>query len=187
MRKRLLEGAPPTVREVQEAMGFGAVESARKQLDALVAERRLVKTPGRARGYRLPPRRDTPRPQALVPVVGEVQAGALTEAIETPEGYVMVETRHSPDDLFALRVRGDSMVDAAILPGDTVIVRRRGKVESGDIVVALVAGEATVKTLRRRGRRVELHPANAAYRPIVPPPAELEILGKVIELRRRLA
>jgi len=65
-------------------------------------------------------------------------------------------------------------------------VRRGSDARSGDIVVAMVDGEATVKTLRRRGRRVELHPANPRYRPIVPPPAELQILGVVVEVRRQL-
>ena len=79
VRDRLLAGAPPTVREVQDAMGFGAVESARKQLDALVAEGRLLKDPGRARSYRLPESREGER-AVRVPLLGRVQAGALHEA-----------------------------------------------------------------------------------------------------------
>lgn len=186
MRKRLLAGAPPTVREVQEAMEFAAVESARKHLEALVAEGRLAKTPGRSRSYRLAGLPKARRPAALVPLLGEVPAGDLQLAVQSPDGYVLVESRFADDELFALTVRGDSMIDAGILSGDTVVVRRQASASSGDVVVAMVDDEATVKTLRKRGRRIELHPANPAYEPIVPAPAEVRILGLVIELRRRI-
>lgn len=183
VRKRLLAGAPPTVREVQEEFGFGAVESARKHLEALVAEGRLTKTPGRARGYRL---RDDPKsgPTAAIPVLGEVQAGDLTTAIQAPDGYVAVESRFPLEELFALKVRGDSMMGAGILAGDLVIVRRQESARSGQVVVAMVGDEATVKTLRLRGRRFELRPANPAYEPIVGSVDDLAILGVVLELRR---
>lgn len=186
VRQRLLEGEPPTVREVQEAMGFAAVESARKHLEALVAEGRLSKSIGRARGFRLP--EDLRAPVAMpVPIVGEVQAGALTEAIQDPDGWVAVDSRFDPEELFALRVRGNSMVGAGILAGDLVIVRQQTRARSGDVVVAMVEGEATVKTLRMRGRRAELHAANPDYAPIVPEGGKLELLGVVIEVRRQLA
>ncbi len=186
VRDRLLAGAPPTVREVQAAMGFAAVESARRHLECLVAEGRLAKAGRRARGYRLPGACAESGQLAWVPLLGEVQAGDLQTAIESPDGHVLVESRLPGAELFALRVRGDSMVDAAILPGDVVIVRQQDSAQSGEVVVAMVDDEATVKTLRRRGRRVELHPANSAYAPIVPPLAELRILGRVVEVRRRL-
>lgn len=187
VRDRLLSGTPPTVREVQEAMGFAAVESARKQLDALVEEGRLQKTPGRSRGYQLA-RRDRGRSRATaVPLIGEIQAGDLRTAVEHPEGYLVVETRFLPKELFALKVRGDSMTGAGILAGDLVIVRRQQKAESGDTVVALVDDEATVKTLRLRRGRAILEPQNPKYEPILPPRGqELRILGKVVEVRRRL-
>lgn len=250
VRERLLAGDPPTVREVQEAFGFRAPASAREQLEALVGEGRLAKEDGgRARGYRLPERAAG---VAFVPVLGRVQAGALTEAIEEADGFVAVAGRSPRDELFALRVRGESMRDAAILDGDLVIVRRQSRAQSGQIVVALVgdgvggdglgesgladeraevplrgdrradageigaadvgaAGEgtresaveataeatveATVKTLRlvpvreRRGAivmRIELHPANPDFAPIVPPQGKVEILGVVVEVRRDL-
>jgi repressor LexA len=186
VRKRLLEGAPPTVREVRDAMGFAAVESARKHLEALVAEGRLSKSKGSARGYRLAGARAAQRPAAVVPVLGEVRAGALDLAVQEPDGYVMVESRFPASELFALRVRGDSMRDAAILAGDLVIVRRQDTARSGEIVVALVGEEATVKELWLRGKRAELRPANPAYEPIAVAAAELRILGVVIEVRRAL-
>jgi len=184
VQERIFAGDPPTVREVQSAFGFRAVQSARAHLEALVAAGRLAKEGGKARGYRLPARADH-APPAWVPVVGRVQAGALTTAVEEPEGYVTTRARPGAD-LFALRVRGDSMVGAAILAGDVVVVRRQETADDGEIVVALVDDEATVKRLRLRRGRVELHAENPAFAPIVPPPGEVQILGKVVEVHRHL-
>ncbi len=89
-------------------------------------------------------------------------------------------------ELFALRVEGDSMRDAGILNGDVVIVQRQPSADPGDIVVAMIDGEATVKTLFIEGRRVELRPQNPEYAPIVPDPDEMTVLGKVLEVRRHL-
>ncbi|HUT79014.1 MAG TPA: transcriptional repressor LexA [Polyangia bacterium] len=186
VRQRLLAGRPPTVREVQSAFGFRSVQSAREHLEGLVADGRLAKEPGVSRGYRLPDGA-AGFPAALVPVLGQVQAGALTTAVEDPEeGFLRVEGRPDGEDLFALRVRGESMTGAGILPGDLVIARRQPDADHGDIVVALVDDEATVKTLFKRGRRVELRPANPGFEPIVPDPSTLRLLGRVIEVRRRL-
>ncbi len=201
VRKRLLRGDPPTVREVQAAFHFKAVQSAREHLEALVTDGLLAKAPGRARGYRLPDD-DNAAPAVLVPLLGRVQAGSLTTALEEPEGYLSISFRSSSsrdEQRFALRVRGDSMTGAGILDGDVVFVRRQSSADDGDVVVAIVGDEATVKTFRRRpapthqeGRaprnegRVELHPANPDFAVIVPPPDELHLLGKVIEVRRYL-
>ena len=183
VRDRLLAGRPPTVRDVQQAFGFRAVESARAHLEALVEEGNLVKLPGTARGYRLP-EEDTP---LAVPVLGRVQAGALTAAIEDPDGYVAVQSRFRREDLFALRVRGESMIGAGILPDDVVVVRRQPRADSGDVVVALVGDEATVKRLRMMNGFPELHAENPDFPPIIPDPGQgLSLLGKVIEVRRFL-
>jgi repressor LexA len=115
-----------------------------------------------------------------------VPAGPLEEAIEEVEDHVPVTAERDPDRLFGLRVTGDSMVGAGILAGDVVIVRRQDRADSGDVVVAKVGDEATVKRLRLRGRQIELHAENPAYAPIVPEPESVTILGKVIEVRRRL-
>lgn len=184
VRDRLLSGRPPTVREVQEAMGFGAVESARKQLEVLVAEGRLAKDPGLARGYRLPPSVEGD-PVVRVPLIGEVPAGNLRTAIEDPDGYVACESRYPASELFALRVRGDRMTRAGIFAGDVVIVRRQQKVEPGRIVVAFVGDEAIVQTYRLRRGRAVLQPENPAFEPIVVDPRRVRILGRVVELRRR--
>jgi repressor LexA len=183
VRERLLRGLPPTVREVQEAFGFRAVQTAQEHLEALVAEGRLEKHSARSRGYRLPG--SEAFPTVLVPLLGRVQAGNLSTAIEDLEGYIPFESS-TGEELFALRVRGDSMSGAGILDGDIVVVRRQVFASPGEIVVALVDDEATVKRFRIRRGRPELHAENPAYEPIIPPPGEMKLLGKVTELRRTI-
>ena len=187
VRERLLAGLPPTVREVQQAFGFRAVQTAREHLEGLVAAGRLAKEPGRSRGYRLPavPGRGE-SPMVLIPLLGRVPAGPLDLAVEDLEGYVPIQSHRSPDELFGLRVRGDSMTGAGILAGDIVVVHRQPSADSGEIVVALIEDEATVKRLRLRKGRVELHPENPAFDVIAPDPEEVTLLGKVIEVRRQL-
>jgi repressor LexA len=182
VRDRILAGRPPTVREVQETFGFHAVETARSHLENLINEGKLMHEPGKSRGYRLPEARNV----LHIPLLGRVQAGPLTTAVEEPEGYVPVMQKRERGELFALRVQGESMIGAGILPGDVAIVRRQPSADSGDIVVALVGDEATVKRLKISRRRIELHAENPAFPPIIPPPREVVILGKVIEIRRYL-
>jgi repressor LexA len=199
VHERLLQGNPPTVREVQQAMGFAAVQTAREHLERLVAEGRLAKREGQARGYCLPEsvgselsRRKTlaaPRERSggsvrWVPLLGRVAAGGLELAVEDPEGLVPFRARTSSEELFALRVRGESMIGVGILPGDIVVVRRQPTARSGEIVVALVDDEATVKTLRLRRGRILLQPENPSYE--ILQPTTCTILGKVIEVRRDL-
>ncbi len=186
VRDRLLAGNPPTIREVQAAFGFKAVESARAHLNVLVQMGQLVKDGGKARGYRLPDSPAHAEPPVQVPLLGRVPAGPLSEAIEDIESYLPVRPKFRGAELFALRVEGDSMRDAGILDGDVVIVQRQPTANPGDIVVAMIGDEATVKTLYVEGRRVELRPQNPEYAPIVPDPTELRVLGKVLEVRRHL-
>ena len=182
VRQRLLRGQPPTVREVQVAFGFRAVQTAREHLERLVREGHLTHQRGKARGYGLP---SPPRQRSRwVPLLGSVQAGGLEQALADPQGYVSVEAGGRAR-LFALRVRGESMTGIGILPGDTVIVRAQPTAQSGDIVVALVGDEATVKRLRLHRGRAELHPENPDFAPIVPD-QPWSLLGRVIEVRRNL-
>ena len=205
VRDRLLAGDPPTVREVQEVFGFRTPQTARYHLEKLVADGRLLVARGKARGYRLLEQIEPSNKVAWAPLLGRVHAGPLTTATEDLEGYVPVSATvlkslrgrgvssgsEGPEvpgveinnQLFALRVRGESMIGAGILPGDLVIVRRQSTADSGTVVVALVDDEATVKRLRLRRGRVELHPENPAFEPIVPD-HEITLLGKVVEVRR---
>jgi len=176
VHEKLLEGRPPTMREIADEMGFVTSQTAREHLERLAQDGRLEKLPG-ARGYRVVGGTSA----APVPVVGRVVAGGLSFATEDIEGYEAVEGGHG---LFGLRVRGMSMRDAGILDGDLVLVRPQATARTGEIVVALVGDEATVKVLHRAGKRVELRPRNPAFRRITP--KELRILGKVVEVRRRI-
>jgi len=180
VRERLFAGEPPTVREVKAAFGFRSLATAREHLERLVADGELRRAPGLARGLRLP---DDPR-GAVVPLLGRVQAGAFNYAAEDVEDHVWTSLRYPGRELFALRVRGESMTGAGLLPGDVVIVRRQPNAEDRQIVVALVDDEATVKTFRRRRGRIELHPANPAFPVLRPDPNQLTILGRVVESRR---
>ncbi len=184
VRERLLSGLPPTLREVQAAFGFRSVQTVREHLEALVEAGLLAKEAGKARGYRLPATRHE-APTVLVPLLGRVPAGPLDAAVEDLEGYLPIQSRRA-GELFGLRVQGESMRDAGILSGDVVVVRRQARAEAGDIVVALVGDEATVKRLRFRGKRVELHPENPKFEPFLLDPVEGRLLGKVIEVRRYL-
>ena len=188
VRERILNGTPPTIREVQQAFGFRAVQSARQHLEALVSEGKLVKVSGKARAHRLP-NRGRFRSLHLIPRLGRVQAGDLTMAMQDPQEYIPVRKDRSDErQLFALTVQGESMLQAGILPGDTVIVRRQPVAKSGDIVVALIGEEATVKRYREKKGRIELHPENDAFEPIIPREdgEPFSLLGKVIEVRRRI-
>ena len=180
VQQRLVEGRPPTIREVQEAFRFRSVQTAREHLETLAAEGRLVKEPGISRGYSLPGAAKTGG-FFPVPLLGRVQAGAPIVPVEEVEDYIPVKARDG-EDLFALRIRGDSMKGAGILHGDVVIVRRGPAAEEGDIVVALVGDEATVKRLRFRDNRPVLFPENPDFEPIIA--REIAVLGRVIEVRR---
>lgn len=188
VRERILNGSPPTVREVQRAFGFRAIQSARQHLEVLVAEGKLVKDSGKARSHRLP-ESGRVHSSRLIPLLGRVQAGELTTALQDPGEYLLVQKSPFDDrELFALTVQGESMIGAGILPGDTVIVRRQPAARSGEVVVALVGEEATVKRYREENGHVELHPENDAFDPIVPRAdgEPFSILGKVVEVRRSL-
>jgi repressor LexA len=122
-----------------------------------------------------------------IPVMGRIAAGTPIEAIQTRSHTIQV-----PPDLlstgehFALEVRGDSMIDAGILDGDTVLIRKGDAAETGDIVVALIDDEeATLKRFRRRGASIALEPANSAYEVRILPPNRVRVQGKLVGLFRR--
>ena len=162
-------GYSPSVREIGEAVGLRSTASVSYHLQAL-QDKGLLQSPG-AKG----------RKRALVtgarpgqiPVVGLVTAGQPILAVENQEGSLA----WGDPSCFGLRVRGDSMIDAGILPGDTVIVRPQSHADDGQIVVARIGDEATVKRLRRRNGQVWLMPENDAYEPI--DGSEAELIGLV--------
>ena len=179
IKSRLSSGISPSVREIMDAMGFKSTSTAHRYIATLVKEGLIEKTGNLNRSLRLPNSES-----ASVPILGTVTAGQPITAIEDIDGYVGFEAPgHDPQELFALRIRGESMINAGILNGDIVIVERRCYAENGEIVVALVGGEeATVKTFFKETGHFRLHPENDSMDPIIV--EEGEILGKVIGLKR---
>ena len=163
-------GYSPSVREIGAAVGLRSTASVSYHLQAL-QEKGLLQTPG-AKG-RKRAIVTTQRP-GQIPVVGVVTPGLPILAMENQEGYLAWDGDPS---CFALRVRGDSMINAAILSGDLVVVRPQQTASDGQIVVARIGDEATVKRLYRRGGKVLLMPENDAYEPI--DGSEAEIIGLV--------
>lgn len=183
VRRRLLLGRPPSIREVQEEFGFRSSATARQHLDALVELGALLHDVGQDRGYRLP----GVDIAGQIPILGHVQAGALNHAVETADGYVPVDARYV-ESCFALTVRGESMSGREIHDGDVVLVERDVPIRSGDVVVALVGEEATIKTYRKNGSTIILEAENPDYDNIIPSAQgpEFRLLGRVFEVRKRL-
>jgi repressor LexA len=179
-------GYPPTVREIGEAVGLTSSSSVHSQLANLQRKGLLHKDPTKPRAIQI----DEPRVEgAVVPVLGRIAAGAPVLASEHVEEYLTVPMGFVDGvDHFALRVTGDSMIDAGILDGDTVVVRRQDSAKTGDIVAALLPGpaedEATVKRLRLEKGRVILVPENLALEPFEM--ADGSILGVVVAVLRKL-
>ena len=162
-------GYSPSVREIGEAVGLRSTASVSYHLQAL-QEKGLLQSPGQKGRKRSLVTGARP---GQIPVVGLVTAGQPILAVENQEGTLA----WGDPSCFGLRVRGDSMINAGILPGDTVIVRPQSSADDGQIVVARIGDEATVKRLRRRNGQVWLLPENDAYDPI--DGSEAELIGLV--------
>jgi repressor LexA len=191
-------GYPPSVREIGEAVGLTSPSSVSYQLASLQKKGLLRRDPNRPRAVDVRSPADLeavaeanaeeasnrPAP-AYVPVVGRIAAGGPILAEEAIEDvFPLPREIVGEGNLFLLKVVGDSMVDAAICDGDWVVVRQQPVAENGDIVAAMIDGEATVKTFRRRDGHVWLVPHNPAYTPI--PGDEATVLGRVVTVLRRL-
>ncbi|MER6253547.1 transcriptional repressor LexA [Streptomyces sp. NPDC001584] len=180
-------GYPPSMREIGSAVGLTSTSSVAHQLRALEKKNALRRDPHRPRAYCLPGTRfeATAQPAVQVPLVGRIAAGAPILAEESVEDVLpLPRSLVGEGELFALTVVGESMIEAAICPGDVVTVRRQKSAQHGDIVAALIDGEATVKRLKRENGHVWLMPHNPAYQPI--PGDDCVILGKVVAVLRAL-
>jgi len=186
-------GYPPSVREIGEAVGLSSSSTVHAHLAALQDKGFLKRDPTKPRAMELVYESGSGaaierRPVRHVPLVGDVAAGTGVLAAENIEETVPVpEDFTGAGQLFMLRVRGDSMVDAGILDGDYVVVRQQADADAGEIVVAGIPGEeATVKTLLRRRGKVVLRPENRGMHEMVFEPTDVSIYGKVVTLLRRL-
>lgn len=174
-------GTFPTVREVSKALGLKSSGSGYFHLKALIKKGFLEQdSSGRFKwkGFK----EETPR---YIPLLGNIKAGYPIESPEFIEDYIPVPNflLRGKEEVFSLKVKGDSMENAHILEGDIVIVKKQNMAEIGDIVVALLENETTIKYLKEKNGRLYLEPANPKYSPIFEP---FIILGKVIGLIRRI-
>jgi repressor LexA len=195
-------GYPPSMREIGEAVGLTSTSSVSYQLSTLQSKGYLRRDAGRPRTVEVRlPGHPAVRPEAApdeetamdipsqeaayVPLVGRIAAGGPILAEEAIEDIFPLPKQIVGDGtLFLLKVVGDSMINAAIADGDWVVVRQQPVAESGEIVAAMIEGEATVKTFKRSGEHVWLMPHNPAYTPI--PGDEAAILGRVVAVLRRV-
>jgi repressor LexA len=190
MRER---GYPPSVREIGEAVGLTSPSTVHNHLSTLQRLGYLKRDPTKPRAIEVRYESSTGaamerRPVRHVPLVGDVAAGVNVLAQENVEEVLPLPADFVGEgELFMLRVRGDSMIDAGILDGDYVVVSQRAEARNGEIVVAGIPGEeATVKTYQRRGSTVTLLPANERLQPMVFPASQVEVFGKVVSVLRRL-
>ncbi|WP_433335621.1 transcriptional repressor LexA [Spirillospora sp. CA-294931] len=198
-------GYPPSMREIGEAVGLTSTSSVSHQLRALQRKGYLRRDPNRPRAVEVRVPGSTPvrtedesfdgvgagpetasRPApAYVPLVGRIAAGGPILAEEAVEDvFTLPKQLVGEGTHFLLKVSGDSMIDAAIADGDWVVVRQQPVAEQGDIVAAMIDGEATVKTFKRRDGHIWLMPQNPAYEPI--PGDEASVLGRVVAVLRKM-
>ncbi|MBQ5841493.1 MAG: transcriptional repressor LexA [Clostridia bacterium] len=179
VKERLGDGIPPTVREICDACGIKSTSTVHAYLKRLEEEGYIDRMDGLNRAIRLPGESVT-----RVPLLGKVTAGLPILAVEEVEDYVPFSggSQYGAGELFALRVTGTSMINAGILDRDVVIVRRTNTAQNGDVVVALIGDEATVKRIYIESDHIRLQPENPEYEPIIV--KEVAVLGKVISLVR---
>lgn len=180
-------GMPPTLREIGLQFGIVSTNGVEKHLLALERGGRIIRERGKSRGISV---MGGSCPAAAVPLLGRVAAGIPVLSPENREGDVTVDASlfdiKATQPVFALVVRGDSMMDVHILDGDTVLVREQATARNGDIVVALVEGEATVKRFFLENDRIRLQPENRNMVPLYFDRGDLRIIGKVVGVMRKL-
>ena len=178
IRNSIQEGISPSVREICAATDLKSTATVHSHLKALEAKRLIVRNQGSNRSIRL-----TNGNTAFVPVLGKVTAGIPILAVEDVECYIPIsENVRRGRELFALRVVGESMINAGILDNDIVVVHKTPSAENGQIVVAMIDNEATVKRFYKENGYVRLQPENDTFQPIITD--ECSILGRVISVVR---
>jgi repressor LexA len=191
-------GYPPTLREIGKKFGISSTFGVKRHLDALVKKGFLTQESNTSRGLSIV-KDKSEEPEAFakvnpivdtvyqIPIIGRVAAGVPITAIENMEGSVMIDSTFMKKsaDCFALKVKGDSMINAGILEGDLVIVKPQTEILNSEIVVAIIRGEATVKRFEKKKNMIRLIPENSNYSPIeVTETDEFSVAGKVIGVVR---
>ena len=180
LAERSQNGVPPSVREICAAVGLKSTSSVQANLDALEQAGYIERDPMLKRSIRVTGQNGS---VTQVPLLGTVTAGMPILAVEAIESYIPFAGKPDSDKpLFALRVRGDSMIKAGILSGDIIIAEKTPAAANGEIVVALLGDEATVKRFYKEDGHFRLQPENDDYAPIITD--EVLILGRVVSLQR---
>lgn len=176
-------GYPPSLRDISGHLGIAGNASVLAHLGALERKGRIRREPGNSRGIALI--REKQPEVVSIPVLGNVRAGAPTLAVEDIEGYYPLEKMQLRGGAFFLKVKGDSMVNDAIVEGDLALIRPQSMAENGDIVVAMIDGEATLKRFYREKDHIRLQPRNPNMDPIlIPAGEEVTIIGKAVKIIR---
>jgi repressor LexA len=192
-RSNATRGYPPSMREIGDAVGLSSLSSVTHQLNQLELSGYLRRDPNRPRALEVlidlsasdegEPSSSSVADAAMVPLVGRIAAGVpITAEQQVEEIFPLPRQLVGKGDLFMLKVVGESMIDAAICDGDWVVVREQGNAENGEIVAAMLDGEATVKVFRQRDGHTWLLPRNTAFEPILGD--EAQVLGKVVAVLR---
>lgn len=183
LKERSGSGIVPSVREICQAVGLKSTSSVQANLDALEEKGYIIRDPMLKRSIRIVGQAENVR---HVPLLGTVTAGIPILAVEQIESYIPFTGGHISADaeMFALKVRGESMLGAGIYDGDILFVEKTPYARNGDIVVALIEDEATVKTFYKENGHFRLQPENDAFEPIIVD--ELVILGKAVAMMRYL-
>jgi repressor LexA len=191
LKKFLQEkGFPPTLREIASHFGLKGPKGPQKTLQNLERKGYIRRVPGGSRAIEMliPPL--TPKSQILsIPIIGRVKAGEPILAIENIEGYITLDKSFvSSEDVFLLRVQGDSMIEAHIQDGDFALVKPQPNADNGEIVVALIEDEATIKRIFKKRDLVRLEPGNPRMEPIIIKKGEkkVTIVGKVVGIFRKI-
>lgn len=175
------KGYPPSVRDICAGVGLSSPSTVHSHIKKLRENGYLEKEDNKTRALTL---KGMNSPSIKVPILGQVTAGMPILAVEQIEGYVSVDLNSRNGEHFALRIKGDSMIGAAILDGDIIVIRKQETARSGQIVVALIEDEATCKTLKLDGRNIWLMAENPNYSPI--DGNECIILGVVVAVHREI-
>ncbi|KPK96900.1 MAG: hypothetical protein AMJ95_11820 [Omnitrophica WOR_2 bacterium SM23_72] len=181
IRERIRQNIPPTIREIARELGFSSTGTVRDYLNALENKGYLKRSSNKSRSIELL------KNNFAIPIISTITAGRPDLAYEDAQGYIDPDDlflgRLSQRDVFALKVKGDSMVEAGIMEGDFAVMKKQASAHNGDIVAALLDNnEVTLKRLRHRGERFYLEPANKNYQPIY---KDFSVIGKLITIIRK--
>jgi repressor LexA len=181
------KGIPPSMREIGKKFGIRSTNGVEGHLAALERSGMIIRERGKSRSIALHAGERMP---VTIPVLGRVAAGSPVLSPENREGEMVVDSGlfavRNSQNLFALKVRGESMVNAHILDGDMLIVKAQATAQNGDIIVALVEGEATVKRFFAENNRVRLQPENSAMKPMYFERGDFRIAGKAVGVVRKI-